>query len=368
MPTAKNAFLRLLFWYYGNFSLQLRPVSLRKRKSLLNLTWNVFAIFLGVYCIASRAYTGQQTEHQLMNTFAHRPLFTLAFNVFLKSILPLAFIFNVAYFIFLSLNNDRDWQLITLLDQFSLNLPSQKTFFIILLFDHLIFVNTYFYFITTSTGTFRGDDWSTFLVKCIFLFVNYFSFYLLSSIGFIVFGAVFYYKYATLVSLRKIAQQLKNLQFVNSLPLKFSHVESTVKRLSFLNSRLNHILSLPLIIILFAHIFNSLVLLARVFVSGIIFYRNAVYIIFNTVILFCLGFFQKQIQWRLTKLEIVLKLPKTETPNLKNFQLKALALITVHRSQFDLSLFQLCSIDMNFFLCTVLFISNYVFLIVQTSN
>ncbi|KAH9409210.1 hypothetical protein TYRP_010210 [Tyrophagus putrescentiae] len=353
IQTTKNAFLRLLFWYYGNFSLQLRPVSLRKRKSLFNLTWNVFAIFLGVYCIASRAYTGQQTEHQLMNTFAHRPLFTLAFNVFLKSILPLAFIFNVAYFIFLSLNNDRDWQLITLLDQFSLNLPSQKTFFIILLFDHLIFVNTYFYFITTSTGTFRGDDWSTFLVN---------------SIGFIVFGAVFYYKYATLVSLQKIAQQLKNLQFVNSLPIKFNHVESTVKKLSFLNSRLNHILSLPLIIILFAHIFNSLVLLARVFVSGIIFYRNAVYIIFNTVILFCLGFFQKQIQCRLTKLEIVLKLPKTETPNLKNFQLKALALITVHRNQFDLSLFQLCSIDMNFFLCTVLFISNYVFLIVQTMH
>lgn len=352
----KSAFLRLSLGYYGNFSLQLRPVNLKRKQNFFNLCWNVIAIFLGVYCIASRAYAREQTKHQLLNSFQHRPLFTLAFNIFLKSVLPIAFFVNVGYFIKLSFG-DRQNQLVTLLDSFLLDF-SIKNFVVVFIIDHILFINTYFYFITSSTDNLGNDNF--YLIKCFYFIVNYFSFYLLSSNGFIIIGVVFYYKYATLVSLKTTLLEL-NVPSSDSTFLKFQQVENTIFKLSCLNSHLNNILSLPLLIILFAHIFNILVLLARVFVSGQFFYRNAVYVASNTLALFSLAFLQKHIQQQLTKLELSIQ-------TTGSLQLKAHMMITVYRKYFDLRLFQLVSINLNLFLKTVLFVTNYVILIVQTSN
>lgn len=286
----------------------------------------------------------------------------MIFNLYANYVNPIGSLLNVSYFFFLSLLNSK---LLPLLNSFQLNLPPSR-FYTVVLVDHLIFIIafkiTQFLFIF-DFSTFTG--WVQFLIA-------YLAYYLYHKSYFIVIGAVHYYKYATLVSLRQLVENIPQLSI--------NQIESTIRLLSRSNSHLSTLLSIPLSIIFFMQVFNVIIVLSMSLITNDFSFQKMAFISHIAFYLTYLTILDFQIdsQLKLVTLKLKEKYLHFNSRTLftvvnqrvipeRSCNLKVLVYIDVYRRFFCFRLFNCCKINYQFNLTVIFFVVNYVVLLLQTN-
>lgn len=286
----------------------------------------------------------------------------MIFNQYVNYVNPIGSLLNVFYFFFLSLFNSK---LLPLLNSFQLNLPPSR-FYTIILVDHLIFIVSfhifqYIFFFNLSTFT----GWVQFLIY-------YLAYYLYHKSYFIVLGVVHYYKYATLLSLRQLVENIPQLNI--------DQIVSTIRQLSRSNSQLSTLLSIPLSIIFFIQVFNVVIVLSMSLITNDFSFQKMAFISHIALYLTYLTILDFQIdsQLKLITLKLKEKYLQFNSRTLftvvnqrviaeKSCNLKALVCIDVYRRFFCFQLFNCCKINYHFNLTVTFFVVNYVVLLLQTN-
>ena len=398
----KNQFLRWFVYYFNICSVPLLPVCFRfghHGQGRLLFTWNLFAIATSLYFIFA-IMTPQALQairrrgDALFGNSSQKPLFTLFFRLGVTFALPMGFFSNYLYFSKLCLapksSSRSTAYLFSLLDRPNVTIP-RRVFFILLAVDHFVFIFTY-------NITFK----MLFALQLQLADVPkiagaYFAFYRLNGCSMTIFGLVAYHKYTVLVELTNILRISVAADNCDGVSAK---IQFQVINLASTSRQVNRIFSFPLLSIIFAQVYNAVILLARILISNHFHFGNLLYIVFFLSWLLLLAVLQHLIDRRLEDIEralvnrkaihwtsannkmslnqkrkisghyinngsLVYRLQKQHFAN-SNY-LQAVTMTEVYRKCFQTRLFNLCHLNGQFIRLMVLFVVNYIVLITQTS-
>ncbi|KAH9409211.1 hypothetical protein TYRP_010211 [Tyrophagus putrescentiae] len=128
----------------------------------------------------------------------------------------------------------------------------------------------------------------------------YFAFYRLNGCFMTIFGLVAYHKYTVLVELTNILRISVAADNCDGVSAK---IQFQVINLASTSRQVNRIFSFPLLSIIFAQVYNAVILLARILISNHFHFGNLLYIVFFLFWLLLLAVLQHLIDRRLEDIE-----------------------------------------------------------------
>ena len=358
----KSHFLRLLYLFYSNFALQLKPVYFKKWLSIGNLVWTTLLFLFTEFYIYSGVFSSlySNLNAQFFNATVNRKLFLKLYSYL---ILTTGFLTNFSIFCYFVIINFQNNQLFKLLDSFNVKsfnkITSSKQFFVVIfLINQTINVLQFPPFLFQNKKSWDKPD---IFVK---LILSSICFYLIEQSKVIIFGIVIYYRYATWKSLQMMKKKIKN-------NFKFEHFQIKLQHLAMINKQLNSLMSFPLTCKIFVSLVDYIVFIfyyinhIEINISIVFFW---VFIIFAIITLIN-RLVQKelhQIKKLLTKNSEKLFIGVTKNNKYKSDLIQKQELISIYQQYFCLNLFSFCQINSSFWLNSAIIIINYLIIVIQT--
>ncbi len=388
----KTTFLQLILYYYGNLSIQLRPINISSKSSLANGAWNLFLCLLisyvMIFYVKAKQYQ-EDVQYRLVAQFARKPLFGLLYKIGLRYAFPIAYCSNMVYFFAVNLfKNNSENSLAGFLDSFTLvhrfNDPrsSKQIFVVVILLDYFSFIvviPNFYWDVVKRFPVLLATSPAEILKSIVALFCEY----MLNLNILIILGILHYFKYATLVELRNLKTQIKQQQQI----LDFDVVHSEIRHLANIVVSLSCLLSFPLVNIIFIYLFHTLITLASLSLQSTDF-QTCLFLSSLTINFLAVAIVDKKINDQLDVIEEMLKnngkmytiLGHQQEPTFncvtmrfiylqsaESGQIKAGEIVRAYRKHFSLRLFNLCTVNLALWFYLAAFILNYCILVVQTN-
>lgn len=368
----QSKFLKLVFSFFGNFSVQLYPVSWKSKWSLVNFLWNIFVyvifvVFLTIY--GQKGFDNEYETPEMQKALEKQPLFTLLVKVITPFVFPVCFNFIMLYYIRVSCKSS---MLLQLLDSFKIETAERHP---VLCFIVFAVQSQLLYFCAIVQPMIILSKYYSFWPELCVFYVVLYAQNVNATITFIL---IIYYKFATLQMLEKI---LKNLESKQMTQIEFKKIKFEIAKLSITNKELNYLLSFPMIFSILPYITQIITVFSSFSVLNMI--ETNTYLIQFVFYIGFISFLERKIQRSLTC--IFRKLLKTNLSSSNLFitkfylhssmssrqghhQLEVIELEKTYRKYFKLSIYELFSINWKFCCTLVLFILNYVVLVTQTNG
>lgn len=363
-----------LLQFYGYTSVQLLPYSFAKQKNVLNFCWNLFlfSVTLFKFLILNLKYLdGEKTE--MTATFNEKPLFSILYNLAMRNDFTLVCLLNFSYFAILNYNNSK---LLNLLDSFNdlKVFQSQQLARKIIIFHQILFFLSVY---GITSNIFITGQWTEAALQ----YVSIFFMNMAVNAPFIL---LYYYKYATLKSLEGVANKLRIYHHdnVSKTEATFKAVVRELSRLGFINSQLNYLLSLPLMLSMVPYTTEMIITLACLLFQKLTF--ESAYLFQIILHMIVLSWLETKIDCKLknltqllrgktakssiifrTKMEVCSSQDKV---NESFYTIRCQLLLEIYCSYFKVKVFNLFVINWIFTFNLTLFILNYIILVAQTSS
>lgn len=352
--------------------MQVQPIKIRQPQSLLTLLWNLSLFFLAYWIIFYRTdiFSNFESENnRLKSGLSRKPLFDVVFSVANRYAFPISFLLNLIYFYALSFTNS---SLTVLLDTFQSAL-SRKAFAVVLLFDHSLYV-VLFHQILWKCIELYGLSQLNGLIN---LALTYCSYYILHIHNEIILYLMIYFKYFTLLSIRQ-------LRGGASFKYESIQIQAEIRKYAKASCQLNQLLSVPFALSIFLNTLNMIIVFCFMFTYNRFNMQSLFYTIQYFGMLMALCLIGKEIDYELSQIAIEMKdmihfqgdnrlFKRSKWPYLKHvppsesMQIYCRQSVQLYRKCYQLRLFNLCSVDLKFLFCVVLFGVNYIVLITETT-
>lgn len=290
--------------------------------------------------------------------FSMKPFLGLFFNFVVLRAFPFSIVLNIFYYLI------KGPRIFHLLDSKCLGVPYQ-TGNPKIHFAFIMVINTMVIVAINASVFARNVKFD--LTSLWQVALQMFSYYAVTSLRYFHLTALFYVQYSTLVNLRIIQRNLKKRQLANLA--EESSIELFIK-LAKNNQKLNNILSIPMINFYLISTLNAITIIYIVaFVFPI--YGMLAYPLVNLTAFASLDYFQQKILKLVT--EIVDQLKQRKQTEFRRITKQSVTKTLFRCSElelyvpyFQLKMYNLVSLNRQFYFGTGLFLVNYVVFIYQT--
>lgn len=371
----KTPFLKLLLRYFGNLSIQLYPVNVKSTASLLNCAWNfaLNAVFWYEMITITIVYYDRCFQSMAQSqVFSEKPLFHLLIFTVMQNVFPICF--TLRFFFFFKISLSKKSNLVYLLDKLSWNSIGNDNRHLkkyIKTFVFVVFIEQLFSFIIII---YIVIDMKLSLLSSA---LQYLTLHTLNINSNITFFLVFYYKYATLQSLKRALTSFKVSGNLETLQREIIHQ-------AYLNCKLNSRISFVFIVTLVPHIIQIIISFTCVLVEQVENSYNNSFIIEFSIATISIVSVCSAIEKQLVEIQFIILTHQTKRQHTRIFfktNVQKLSLnyyydqeclkwnefVPIFKKCFQLKIYNFFTFNWRFVFLLIIFLCNFVVLVSQTS-